>query len=557
MRIADRVSTRRETVLIGAAMALALAAAFADGPTGLVTATLPIAAFLLAHAWFESAVRRPLRALIASFDRELLDTEVGESGDALSALARLAAASRHVLGDHRARLSHLEHATRHDALTDLASRAFFEERLASALEAAAAEDADLSLLCLDIDRFKEINDSFGHACGDEVLRGVAAVLREACDGGEFAARVGGDEFTILQSGAAQPGAAERLAERLLAGFERRAELATAGVGVSIGVAIFPKDARDPQSLRHHADLALYRAKQDGRGRARFFAQLRPGAARDDGTGLLPLPMKLAAALEAGDLRLHYQPKLRTRANTIDGVEALIRWQHPIRGLIPPDLFIPVAERVGQIRQLTEWTLAQAIDDQRALAAAGHDLPVYVNISARLLGDAAFVEAALAIAGRRTGVIGFEITETAVIDDPEHALAHLHRFVAAGLKIAIDDYGAGMSSLIYLKQLPAHELKIDRAFVSELTRSHRDPLLVRSTIDLAHALGLEVTAEGVETPAALALLRVMGCDLAQGYLVARPMPLDALIAFMDDPHRLAHLSGGLFRLGGPATGVAQG
>lgn len=241
--------------------------------------------------------------------------------------------------------------------------------------------------------------------------------------------------------------------------------------------------------------------------------------------------EFSLALGNDHLRLYYQPKMRARSGEIEGAEALIRWAHPERGLLSPDEFVPECEANGDIRALTEWVLARAVRDQEALARIGHDLPIYVNISAKLIGDAGFTDRLLEIAAPRIKRIGVEITETAMIEDPERGLENLRRMADAGLRIAIDDYGVGLSSLNYLKQLPAHELKIDRAFVSGLSRSHRDPLLVRSTIDLAHALGLQVTAEGVETPAALALLKVMGCDIVQGFLIARPMPLDDLIIFL--------------------------
>lgn len=246
---------------------------------------------------------------------------------------------------------------------------------------------------------------------------------------------------------------------------------------------------------------------------------------------------LEAAVLRGQLFLEHQPKLRARTRKIDGVETLVRWRHPDRGLIGPNDFIGLAEEHGEIRRLTEWVIRQTIVEQRALAAAGHSVPCTVNISAFLLADLDFAEWALQAIRGAQAPIGLEITETAMINDPANALRNLHLFADAGIRIAIDDYGAGLSSLAYLKQLPAHELKIDRMFVSGLSTSHRDPLLVRSTIDLAHALEMEVCAEGVDTPSAMALLRVMGCDLMQGYLIARPMPLGELRGWLD-----AHVDG---------------
>ena len=245
-----------------------------------------------------------------------------------------------------------------------------------------------------------------------------------------------------------------------------------------------------------------------------------------------LAADLAAAVERGQLFLTHQPKTHARTGEVVGMEALVRWQHPERGLIGPNDFIGLAEERGEIRRITEWVVRQALIAQRGLALCGHELACSVNISACLLADEGFGRWMLEAVKGASGPFGLEITETAMIADPAGALANLHRFADAGLRIAIDDYGAGLSSLAYLKQLPAHELKIDRMFVQGLSTSHRDPLLVRSTIDLAHALGMEVTAEGVDSPAAMALLRVMGCDVMQGYLIAKPLRLGELRAFLD-------------------------
>lgn len=244
------------------------------------------------------------------------------------------------------------------------------------------------------------------------------------------------------------------------------------------------------------------------------------------------------ALECDEFVLLYQPKLHLRRQEINSAEALIRWQHPQRGLVLPGEFIPTAESAGLIDRLTVWTIRQAIADQKRMTAAGHDLRLFINISGQLLADAKFVAEACRLVANEDDIrVGFEITETSVIRDPMSAIANLQRFADIGIRIAIDDYGAGLSSLAYLKQLPAAELKIDKLFVTQLTSSNRDPLIVRSTIDLAHAMEMEVVAEGVETHAALALLTVMGCDMVQGFLLSRPISVAALIGFLDeDMHR---------------------
>ena len=246
--------------------------------------------------------------------------------------------------------------------------------------------------------------------------------------------------------------------------------------------------------------------------------------------------ELQSAIINDELFLQYQPKLHLRQHKVTSIEALIRWHHPTRGLVMPNDFIPVAERTGDIAAVTLWTLRQAIADQKVLVRNGHELKVFVNMAGALLADAEFVEQVIATVGGNGKCLGIEITETSVIGDPHGAIEHLKRLSGIGVTVTIDDYGAGLSSLAYLKQLPASELKIDKLFVTQLSSSHRDPLIVRSTIDLAHALDMEVVAEGVETPSSLALLSIMGCDMAQGFLISRPLGVEALLDFMkDDAH----------------------
>jgi diguanylate cyclase len=242
---------------------------------------------------------------------------------------------------------------------------------------------------------------------------------------------------------------------------------------------------------------------------------------------------LALAIPREELFLVYQPKVHLRQRAVSSAEALIRWQHPVLGLVMPDAFINLADETGEMRAITLWTLRQVIIDQQRLAKRGHALRLFINISGGLLTDRVFIDAACALVTDSGAEIGFEITETAVIRDPDLAIENLEHCAAIGITLAIDDYGSGLSSLSYLKRLPATELKIDKMFITQLTSSHRDPLIVRSTIDLAHALDMEVTAEGVETPAALALLTVMGCEMVQGYLISAPIELPLFINYLNE------------------------
>ncbi|MEG3165376.1 EAL domain-containing protein [Sphingomonas sp. PB2P19] len=302
------------------------------------------------------------------------------------------------------------------------------------------------------------------------------------------------------------------------------------VRLLVGAAAAAAGHSDDVQLVEEAERALADA------RIERFAVSRDVANATASDDRIALARDLADAIENEELFLQYQPKVHLRRQEVTSVEALVRWQHPDRGLVLPSDFIPMAEQSRDIVPLTLWTIRQSILDQKRLADRGHDLRIFINIAGGLLADMRFVRTVCALVEESGARLGFEITETSVIRDPESAIAHLKVFADIGVTIAIDDYGAGLSSLAYLKQLPARELKIDKLFVTQLTSSNRDPLIVRSTIDLAHALEMEVVAEGVETPAAMALLSVMGCDMIQGFLISRPINIDALLHFLDsDAH----------------------
>ena len=332
--------------------------------------------------------------------------------------------------------------------------------------------------------------------------------------------------------AAEAGAADidRLRKALARSFDLDGE--SYQLQMQFGVAVAPCEDGDDVRLTEAAESALDQARIEKR------VVMLDLSRADLAFDRLTLMRELPRAIARGEMFLQYQPKVHVRRQEIASAEALIRWQHPQRGLILPGDFISVAEEAGEIGALTMWTLRQVIADQKRLAAEGHDITLFLNISGMLLADADFVKEACAIVSTSGAKLGFEITETAVIRDPDSAIQHLQTFADIGVRLAIDDYGAGLSSLAYLKRLPANELKIDKMFVMQLTSSNRDPLIVRSTIDLAHALEMEVTAEGVETPSALALLSVMGCDMVQGFLLSRPLGFDAFRKYLLDEAHLA-------------------
>jgi EAL domain-containing protein (putative c-di-GMP-specific phosphodiesterase class I) len=321
--------------------------------------------------------------------------------------------------------------------------------------------------------------------------------------------------------------AEAVALWLLDQLEQPLHLGGDAIDVALTVGLVAAEAgAEGGAAIERANIAFDQARA-GRRKVAFF----DAEAYGDPSSNLALMSGMLWAIRSGGIELFHQPKFDLRSRSVNGVEGLVRWRHPTRGLLRPDLFIPMAEDTGHIRTLTDWVLRQAIADQAAMARLGHQMEVSVNISGRLLGDRDFADFVDRIIPTAPGQICFEITETAVIENPDLALELLERFRNAGVTISIDDFGSGLSSLAYLKQIRGHELKIDKSLITDVTESQRDALIVRSTIDLAHSLGLKVTAEGVETANTFQLLTAMGCDSIQGYLIAKPQPLNELLVFL--------------------------
>ncbi len=417
-----------------------------------------------------------------------------------------------------------------DALTGLPNRARLMERIGLALEHAARRGEIAAVMVLDLDRFKGVNDTLGHAAGDEVLRRVAERLREVLRDGGTVARLGGDEFAIVLTAAdidAVRAVARAIVNALRAPIEFEGQ--PIDVAASIGIALYPDDGADAGTLMRRADIVMYVAKRSGGNFAFYDARYEVAQRRH-----LSLLGELRRAVEAAELRAYYQPKLDLATGRVGGVEALVRWRHPTLGLVPPGEFMPYAEQTGFIRVITRWMLAVTLRQCGRWAADGMPLQVAVNISARdllsrdlpqLIGDLLHKHDV------PRGLVCLEITESTFMEDPEHALATLRALHGLGVRLAIDDFGTGFSSLAYLKRLPVDELKIDRAFVMGMTEDRDDRMIVRSTIELAHNLGLKVVAEGVETDACLAELRALGCDLVQGYLISGPLRRSKLEAWL--------------------------
>jgi diguanylate cyclase (GGDEF)-like protein len=409
----------------------------------------------------------------------------------------------------------------HDALTGLANRASFSTRLDQEMKTAAMHGRKLAVLCLDLDRFKEVNDLFGHAAGDAVLERIARTVTGLLDGTQMMARLGGDEFAILAP-CEHAVAASRLAEIMFDALHAE-NAATDGpvVATSIGIAIYPDDAEERNTLLNFADTALYRAKAEGRGTYRFFEASMGVEVRDRRL----LEHDLRHAIARGELDVHYQPQSGTASGAVFAFEALVRWRHPERGYVSPTVFIPIAEETGIILQIGEWILARVCHE--AATWASH-LSVAINISAVQIHSPNLVRSvheALLRSGLSPSRLEIEITETALIRDPGRALATLSQLKALGIRIAMDDFGTGYSSLSNLRSFPFDKIKIDGSFIRSVDSNEQAAAIVRSVIGLGRGLGLPVLAEGVETAAELEFLIAENCQEAQGYLLGRPGPIE--------------------------------
>src|SRR6266508_2561405 len=426
----------------------------------------------------------------------------------------------------------LHHQAFHDPLTGLPNRTLLHDRTDQAIRGADRELTPAALLLLDLDRFKEVNDTLGHHYGDQLLTLVGDRLRGTLREVDTVARLGGDEFAVLMHKTATAEGAVEVAKKLIAGFDEPflIEGLTLDVEASIGVALYPEHAGTSEELLQRADIAMYVAKETHAG----FVLFDP-AQDQHSPRRLALLGELRRAIESDQLVLHYQPKVDAHSGRVLGVEALVRWQHPDHGLIPPGEFIPLAERTGLIGPLTHYVLDAALRQCQQWRQAGHELAVAVNISARRLLDVEFPDEVASLLARwevPARLLVVEITESTIMADPDRALEILGRLDAMGVQLSIDDFGTGYSSMAYLKSLPVHELKVDRSFVTQMNSDSRDAVIVRSTIDLGRNLGLRVVAEGVEDQTTLQELDVLGCDAIQGYYVSRPVPPDDLIRWLE-------------------------
>lgn len=432
----------------------------------------------------------------------------------------------------KARTAALHYQAMHDALTDLPNRTLLMDRLQQALRAGEREKKQVSVLLLDLDRFKEVNDTLGHHIGDKLLQQIAMRLRMVLRESDTVARLGGDEFCVLLP-TADASQAMFIARKIINTVEKpvAVEAQTLIVGASIGIASYPQHGDNPVILMQRADVAMYVAKRGNKGFSVYDPRTDQHSLRQ-----LAIGSELRTAIERNELEIHYQPKVNLKDNRINGFEALVRWRHPQLGMLLPEEFIPLAEQSGLIRPLTLVVLRQALKESQHFLKEISQLRLSVNLSMRDVADSKFADEVSEILKDfdiPSGRVKFEITETALMEHPQKTIRAMDRLNAMGLRLSIDDFGIGYSALSYLKQLPVNELKIDKSFGMSLASDGNSAVIVRSTIDMAHELGLNVVAEGIETLEAYRMLQKLGCDSVQGFYISKPLPIDEAIKWVEE------------------------
>jgi diguanylate cyclase (GGDEF)-like protein len=478
------------------------------------------------------SVTRPIERLLAAVKRirrgDYSQAVEMSRNDEIGALANGLEHMRAGIADREQRILKLAY---EDPLTQLPNRSRFAQALEQGIVAAREGNIGLAIMVMDLDRFKYVNDSLGHGVGDHVLREVGARLRRMQGDAGCVARLGGDEFALLVPGSTTEsiiGAAKRIIAALEIPIVYEGQ--PLDVGTSIGIALFPTHGENSETLVRNADIAMYVAKRAKSGWAVY--EQNYDTSQQEHLSLLG---ELRNAVEHNELRLHYQPKVDLNSATVSACEALLRWDHPRRGVVPPAAFIPFAEHTGYIKVLSRWVLEEAIRQIGQWRDEGMELQVSVNISARDLLNRELpdmISALLTAHQVHPRLLCLEITESGFMEDPANAITVLEQLTKLGLQLSIDDYGTGYSSLSYLMKLPAKELKIDRSFVSQVSGDADLTTIVSSTIEMGHRLGMKVVAEGVEDSDSYALLRKLGCDTAQGYYMSPPLPPEAFRAWME-------------------------
>ena len=432
------------------------------------------------------------------------------------------------LTEQRQKDDHIHRLAYYDPLTGLPNRSLILDRIAHAVGRSDRKNERLALVCIDLDRFKHVNDELGHVAGDRLLKAVSERIKTRVRAMDTLARLGGDEFAVLLESLDSEDDCGHFAQDVLDAVAKPLMLDQHEIqlGASLGIAFYPEDAQDQATLLKHAEIAMYAAKDDGRGAFRYFRQNM----MDTVMQRLAIEGELRKGIEAGELVLYYQPKIDLATDQVTAVEALIRWNHPVRGLVSPREFIPVAEESDLIVAIGDWVLAEAVRQLAEWQRQDVALKIAVNVTARQLerGDLARrIGGLLAEYGVAARFLGVEVTESQVMSDTDRTVAVLHELRAMGVPIALDDFGTGYSSLAYLRTLPLDVIKIDRAFVMHCDRNEQDAQIVKMIVALGHVLNLWVVAEGVENASQLERLSALGCDGGQGYYFSPPLPVDRL------------------------------
>ncbi len=442
--------------------------------------------------------------------------------------------------------SQLNYLSFHDPLTGLANRSLFYDRAHKSLSRSKRHQSSIALLLIDLDRFKNINDSLGHDAGDYFLKQIAQRLGDALRDTDTVARLGGDEFVVILENIAQAEDIVSITEKLLSNLSKPIDVSGHEVActASIGVALYPKDGDSIDQLLKHADLAMYKAKAQGKNRTQFYVQ----AMTDTAVNYLLLENDLRKAIDNGDLCLHFQPQVDLQSRLIAGVEALVRWEHPERGMISPGEFIPLAEETGLIEPLGDWVLLEACQRFQAWMSQGIHLgKVAVNLSSRQFRQEHFEQTivkTLLQSRLSPEYLELELTESTAMENAAETIELLNAFANMGVSLAIDDFGTGYSSLAYLKRFPINKLKIDRSFIHDIDTNEADAAIAKSIIDLAHNMTLQVIAEGVERMNQAQWLMDHHCDQVQGFYYSRPLTEAALLELVRNPQRMVVSSSGV-------------
>jgi diguanylate cyclase (GGDEF)-like protein len=513
-----------------------LAALLGGGSAGIMLLTLAISS-LLGLAVVAAAMHAEGRALARRIAKIISVLDAAHAGDYSRRIAvrtnddlgALASQVNDLLGNSAHREMRILESALSDPLTGLPNRTLLTERLRHMLAMSRRRTSPFAIAVLDLDRFKFVNDTLGHAAGDAVLKEVARRLRKTVRDGDTVARLGGDEFVLMLPGG--EAAVREVATRILDAMQEPLNFRDQriDIGLSIGIAMHPQHGADDLTLLRHADHAMYRAK-----RRRAGVEIFCGEQNEVRRSYLSMLGELRRALEGDQLFLQYQPKLDVSSGMIVGLEGLVRWRHPTRGNVPPSEFVPFAEQSGFVREITQWVVARGARFSHQLAAEGLEICVAVNVSAHDIESPAFAQAITEIIRHEQpapGRLCLEITESGLVSETDNAVANLRAISALGVRLAVDDFGTGYATLKQLQNLPVHELKIDRSFVSGMHENRGNQTIVKSTIDLGKQLGLRVVAEGVETVEELRSLAGMGCDEVQGYYVAKPMDPEEIIDWL--------------------------